>query len=82
MAIEDALCLADELERTPEDPAAAFKRYEDQRYLRTARVQLTSRYYGDAYHAAGVAAELRTMMLRGRTPEQAYAGMAWLYDGP
>jgi salicylate hydroxylase len=82
MAIEDAVCLADELERTPEHPATAFQRYEDQRYLRTARVQLTSRYYGDAYHAAGVTAELRTMMLRGRTAEQAYDGMAWLYDGP
>jgi salicylate hydroxylase len=82
MAIEDAVCLADELERMSGDPVPAFKAYEDKRYLRTARVQLTSRYYGDAYHAAGVTAELRTMMLRGRTPEQAYAGMAWLYDGP
>jgi salicylate hydroxylase len=82
MAIEDAVCLADALERADGDAAAAFKAYEDARYLRTARVQLTSRYYGDAYHAAGVTAELRSAMLRGRTPEQAYAGMAWLYDGP
>jgi salicylate hydroxylase len=41
-----------------------------------------ARVYGEFYHARGVAAELREMALSGRTPEQSYDGIAWLYDGP
>jgi 2-polyprenyl-6-methoxyphenol hydroxylase-like FAD-dependent oxidoreductase len=81
MAIEDALCLAESLDRHGPDHAAAFAAYQQARYLRTGRVQATARIYGQIYHAANVVAELRDQMLRGRTPEQAYAGMAWLYDG-
>ena len=40
-----------------------------------------ARVYGEFYHAAGVTAELRNTMLRGRNPAQAYDGMAWLYGG-
>ena len=56
-------------------------RLSAQRYLRTARVQLTARMYGDIYHAADAMRDLRRQMLAGRTPEQAYNGVAWLYDG-
>ncbi len=80
MATEDAVCLAHHLSEQP-DPAHAFLAYQANRYLRTARVQMTARLYGDIYHAAGPVAELRQMMLAGRTPEQAYAGMNWLYAG-
>ncbi len=52
-----------------------------QRYLRTARVQIMARVYGDFYHARGPAAELRNMMLGPRTPEESYDGIAWLYGG-
>ena len=52
-----------------------------QRYLRTARVQILARVYGDFYHARGPTAELRDQMLAGRTPEQAHDGIAWLYGG-
>ena len=38
-----------------------------------------ARIYGEFYHAGGVAKELRNMMLGGRTPEYAIAGMEWLY---
>jgi hypothetical protein len=38
-----------------------------------------ARVYGEFYHAAGVAKELRNMMLGARTPEDAMAGMEWLY---
>ena len=51
----------------------------DARYLRTGRVQIMARVYGEFYHARGVTAELRDLMLGARTPEQAYDGMAWLY---
>ena len=46
-----------------------------QRYLRTARVQIMARVYGDFYHARGPAAELRNQMLGARTPEQSYEGI-------
>ena len=61
------------------DYAAAFRAYQQARYLRTGRVQIMARVYGEFYHAGGVAKELRNMMLGARTPEDAMAGMEWLY---
>ena len=85
MAIEDAVCLANKLEDQRGDPAAAFRAYQEARYLRTGRVQIMARVYGEFYHASGVGRELRNLMLGGRTPEQAFESMQWLYgedDGP
>lgn len=82
MAVEDAVTLASILAAMPDDIPGAFQSYQDARYLRTGRVQLMSRVYGDVFHAEGVAAELRYQWLRRRTPEEAYESNAWLYDGP
>lgn len=82
MAIEDAVCLADEVEAAESDFAAAFQAYQRLRYLRTARVQLMARFLGEVYHAGGVRRELRNQVLGGRTPEQSYEGLAWLYGEP
>lgn len=79
MATEDAVRLGDEVAASPDDLPAAFLRYQNARYLRTGKVQLTARVYGEIYHASGVKAELRNAMLAARTPAQAYAGMEWLY---
>jgi 2-polyprenyl-6-methoxyphenol hydroxylase-like FAD-dependent oxidoreductase len=79
MSIEDAVCLANKVVETRGDYPAAFRAYQQARYLRTGRVQIMSRIYGEFYHAAGVAKELRNMMLGARTPEEAMAGMEWLY---
>jgi len=81
MAIEDAVCLADALSARRDDPHAAFLAYQQARYLRTARVQVMARVYGDFYHAAGPVRELRNMALSGRAVEAAYAGNDWLYGG-
>lgn len=81
MAIEDAVCLADHLSQSRSDPNKAFVAYQKQRYLRTARVQVMARVYGDFYHATGPVRELRNQMLAGRTMQQAYDGNAWLYGG-
>lgn len=81
MAIEDAVCLADKLAQSISDPNRAFLAYQSERYLRTARVQVMARVYGDFYHATGPVRELRNMALGGRTKEQAYAGNDWLYGG-
>jgi 3-hydroxybenzoate 6-monooxygenase len=81
MATEDAVCLAEQAAASPDDLPAAFRAYQQQRYLRTGRTQIMARVYGEFYHARGVAAELRHQMLNGRTAEQSYEGMAWLYGG-
>src|SRR5450759_2815387 len=81
MAIEDAGVLADQVQAAKDDFVAAFVAYQKQRYLRTTRVQMTARFYGDIYHAADAVRDLRRQLLAGRTPEQAYNGVAWLYDG-
>jgi salicylate hydroxylase len=81
MAVEDAVVLAEKAAASPDDLPAAFEAYQNARYLRTGRVQIMARVYGEFYHARGVAAELRAKMFEGRTPEQAYDGIAWLYGG-
>jgi 3-hydroxybenzoate 6-monooxygenase len=80
-ATEDAVVLAEKVAEQPDDLAAAVQAYQAARYLRTGRVQIMARVYGEFYHARGVTAELRNIMLGARTPQQAYDGIAWLY-GP
>ena len=60
---------------------AAFQAYQEARYLRTGKCQMMARLYGEFYHADGVKRELRNQMLAGRTPEQSFDGVAWLYEG-
>jgi salicylate hydroxylase len=81
MAIEDAVCLAEKMAARRDDPNAAFLAYQQERYLRTARVQVMARVYGDFYHATGPVRELRNGLLSGRNQAQAYAGNDWLYGG-
>ena len=82
MATEDAIILADKVAERSDDLPAAFKAYEQARYLRTARVQIMARVYGEFYHARGVTAELRDIAVGSRTAEEAREGIAWLYGGP
>ena len=82
MAIEDSVCLASKVERRPDDLPGAFTEYWQERYLRTARVQLTSRLYGEAYHTAGAVRDLRNAVLGARSQAEAMESMAWLYDPP
>jgi salicylate hydroxylase len=82
MAIEDAVCLADKVEAADGYFATAFLAYQQERYLRTARVQLMARFLGDVYHAADVQRELCKKLLGARTPEKENEGLAWLYAGP
>jgi 3-hydroxybenzoate 6-monooxygenase len=81
MATEDAVALSERMAERPDDLPAAFKAYQEQRYLRTGRVQIMARVYGEFYHARGVAAELRNQFLQSRTVDDAYDGIAWLYGG-
>jgi len=81
MAIEDAVCLATRVDANGADFETAFHAYQSLRYLRTARVQLTARLYGDIYHASGAIADLRRVMLGAIDPSKPGEGMAWLYEG-
>lgn len=79
MAMEDAVCLATELDNDADIPSA-LKRYAERRRLRTARVQLQSRAIGEhIYHPDGAHAALRNAVMREKTAEDWYDIIAWLY---
>ena len=80
-AIEDAVVLGEALRFTQGHVEDAFLKYQQARYLRTGRVQLTARFYGDIYHAAGVQRELRNRMFQSGTESAGFAGLKWMYDG-
>lgn len=80
-AIEDAVVMREALRHTRGDLPEAFQKYQQARYLRTGRVQLTARFYGDIYHAAGVQRELRNQMFQSGTESAGFAGLKWMYDG-
>jgi 2-polyprenyl-6-methoxyphenol hydroxylase-like FAD-dependent oxidoreductase len=75
MALEDSVCIAKCLDET-ESVEAALAAYARARYLRTGRVQLTARLYGEFNHAEGVRRELRNAFVK----NMSYEGLAWLYD--
>lgn len=80
MAIEDAVCLAAELEGNEGSIEAALLAYNSKRALRTARVQLQSREIGQhIYHPSGAHARLRNAMMRAKTAEDWHDSVAWLY---
>jgi salicylate hydroxylase len=81
MAIEDGLCLADCIADAKDDYGAAFRRYEDARALRTARVTVESRYIWDVYHSDGIARDVYWQMLGERSEQDVFQCLAWLYDG-
>ncbi|MBS0531889.1 MAG: 3-hydroxybenzoate 6-monooxygenase [Proteobacteria bacterium] len=82
MAMEDAVCLSQMLADHPDDLAAALENYRQQRFARTARVQLQSRLIGEhIYHPAGLHAELRNAIMSAKSSEDYYGHLAWLYGG-
>ena len=80
-AIEDAVVLREALRFARGDVPRAFQEYQRARYLRTGRVQLTARFYGDIYHAAGVQRELRNQLFQSGNESAGFAGLQWMYDG-
>lgn len=81
MALEDAVVLADLVSGT-DDIAAAFQAYSAARYLRTARVLLTSRQFGEVYHATGALRELRNHVLSSTPGSALYDTLGWVFgDG-
>jgi len=81
MAIEDGLCLADCIAAAKGDFQAAFRRYENARVVRTARVTFESRYIWDIYHSDGIRRDVNWQMLGERSEADTFRCLAWLYDG-
>jgi len=81
MAMEDAVCLADRVEKCRGDFNAAFLSYQDNRIVRAYRVVLSSRMLGKVYHAEGVERRIRNSVLGAKSPEDFYNGLQWLYGG-
>jgi salicylate hydroxylase len=81
MAIEDGQCLADCIAAANGDFGAAFRRYENARAIRTARVTVESRHIWDVYHSDGINREVYWQMLGERSEDDTFQCLAWLYDG-
>src|SRR5882757_5299605 len=79
MTIQDAVCIADCVDEAEGEFTSAFHLWQTAPYLRTGRVQITARVYGEFFHASGVARELRNMFLGSRTQHDALQSMEWLY---
>jgi 2-polyprenyl-6-methoxyphenol hydroxylase-like FAD-dependent oxidoreductase len=80
MAMEDAVCLAETIDRA--DISASLVTYQNARRLRTARVQLQSRAIGDhVYHPEGAHAALRNAVMQAKSPTDWYDDLDWLYGG-
>jgi salicylate hydroxylase len=80
MAVEDAVVLADKL-LNADDISAAFMAYQNDRYLRTARVQLAARFYGEVMHMVGAERDLRNAIFKALDPWKNLEAFAWLYEG-
>ena len=82
MALEDAICLGNAADECGGDFARAFQRYQDVRIVRTARVQISSLMMSKLNHAKGVERKVRNSLFEGRTAEDYYDRLAWLYAAP
>jgi salicylate hydroxylase len=80
MAIEDAVVLAEKVATAGEDYNRAFLAYQRERMNRSARVVLTSRFFGEFLHVDGGARALRNELSRGRDPDNPWE-VDWLYKG-
>jgi salicylate hydroxylase len=82
-ALEDAVCLAACVDAADEDFPVAFQRYQTTRLVRASRVQLSARLIGQIFHVPdGVQRMVRNDMYMGRTPEQHYEALDWIYTAP
>lgn len=80
MAMEDGVVLAQKLGRRGAPINAVLQAYEAERYLRAARITLTSRFFGHVCHAAGGARDLRNHLAAQRGPENFFE-VDWIYKG-
>jgi salicylate hydroxylase len=80
MAIEDAVVVADMLDKYLDDPADALRAYEGARWHRTARAQQFSRRQSRIYGLTGPEAFARNLAMRAMGGEKLRARYDWLYN--
>ncbi|HEX4328375.1 MAG TPA: FAD-dependent monooxygenase [Burkholderiales bacterium] len=81
MAMEDGVVLAAKMAARNGAPVnQTLQSYEDARYLRAARITLTSRFFGHVCHAGGGARDLRNHLAGQRGPENFFE-VDWIYRG-
>jgi salicylate hydroxylase len=79
MAMEDAVCLSDCVDKN-DDIEQALQQYQSRRRVRTARVQMNSRLIGDyIYHPDAAQAEVRNAVMSGMSPRDWCEQLSWLY---
>jgi 2-polyprenyl-6-methoxyphenol hydroxylase-like FAD-dependent oxidoreductase len=80
MAIEDGVVLAEKVAAAGSDYNRAFLAYQRSRMTRTARVVISSRFFGEYFHVDGGTRELRNELARKRDPDHSWE-VDWLYRG-
>jgi 2-polyprenyl-6-methoxyphenol hydroxylase-like FAD-dependent oxidoreductase len=81
MAIEDAVVISAKIAAAGKNGIeAALRSYEEERYLRTARVTVTARLFGAIIHCDAGTRDLRNHLVSGRDPDDAWE-VDWLYKG-
>lgn len=79
MALEDAVTLGEAIAHCNGDFAAAFALYESVRIPRTARIVWSTREMGRLYHAKGVERSVRNLLWQGKSQQEFYRALEWLY---
>ena len=80
MAMEDGEVLAAKLSNRARPVSESLQLYESERYLRAARVTLTSRFFGHVCHAGGGTRDLRNH-LAGQRGNENFFEVDWIYRG-
>ena len=84
MAMEDAVCLGACVDDAGGDFAKSFLNYQKQRLIRATRVQISANeLVGMIFHVPdGLQRLVRNDMFRGRTAEQHYDALEWVFSAP
>jgi salicylate hydroxylase len=81
MAIEDAYTLVRQVKQHDDDLPSAFRNWEKERILRTARVQLESRSLWRMYHCGGIERDVRNQTYGAMTSDDFLRCLEWLWKG-
>jgi 3-hydroxybenzoate 6-monooxygenase len=78
-AMEDAVVMAELVNRFEDDIEGAFLEFERVRFPRTTAVQRAARFWGEMSHLGGAEAEARNTVLKRIAPNN-YEFLDWLYS--
>jgi salicylate hydroxylase len=84
MAMEDAVCLGACVDEADGDFEESFSNYQNKRIIRASRVQISANeLVGMIFHVPdGLRRQVRNDIYRGRTAEQNYDALEWVFSAP